>query len=342
MVEPIPAQKRPYVVPWSDEAQEVMAGDLVTAFAYGTPAGGTVTIPVSPTGLVDRHLGSVGVTTSLAFNGKLRHILRDPHVAMAYHTREHGFATTDGFVLAQGTATVPLTPSPEVLDALKPRIERFLGAMPTGRFWDWVLGDYLDNRVVIDIAVRRIASWPDGHAAGGLSVSGASWPGQQPDAQEAPAKGTGPRVDTRKLYGQVTKLPHQLLSWRGADGYPCVVPARVAGHDAQGLRLETAPGLLPEGGRRAGFTAHSFGPKAVGLSNRICTGWLKVTGGTIVYAPHTTSGFTAPPVKPVQLFFNGMFAKQGWRKARREGTLAELAEIQSTRPAVTVSRSEGA
>jgi len=54
-----------------------------------------------------------------------------------------------------------------------------------------------------------------------------------------------------------------------------------------------------------------------------------VSGNTAAYAPHTTSGFAAPPVKPVQLFFNGMFAKQGWRKARREGTLAELAKIQA-------------
>ncbi|GHB13824.1 hypothetical protein GCM10010330_79580 [Streptomyces tendae] len=110
MVEPIPAQKRRVVVPWSDETQEVIAGDLVTALAYGTPAGGAVAIPVSPTGLVDRDAGTVGVTTSLAFNGKLRHILRDPHVSMAYHTREHGFATTDGFVLAQASPPSPSRP----------------------------------------------------------------------------------------------------------------------------------------------------------------------------------------------------------------------------------------
>lgn len=335
MVERSSTHKRPDIRPWSDEAQEVILGDLVTAFAYGTPAGGAVAIPVSPTGLVDRDGGTVGVTTSLAFNGKLRHILRDPRVAMAYHTREHSFATADDFVLAQGVANVPLTPSPEVLDALKPRIEHFLGPMPTGRFWDWVLGDYLDNRVVIDIVVRRMTSWPDQHAVGDRDVSGAAWPEQQPEPQETPAKGTGPRVETRKLHRQMGKLPHQLLSYRGADGYPVVVPVRVAGHNEQGLHLEAAVGLLPEGGRRAGLTAHSFGPKAVGLANRVCTGWLEVTGDAAVYAPHTNSGFTAPPIKPVQLFFNGMFAKQGWRKARREGTLAELAEIQAAHRATT-------
>ncbi|GHB13819.1 hypothetical protein GCM10010330_79570 [Streptomyces tendae] len=207
--------------------------------------------------------------------------------------------------------------------------------MPTGRFWGWALGDYLDNRVVVDIAVRRVVSWPDALASGERSVSGAAWPEQPPQPQQAPAKGTGPRVDTRRLHGQMGKLPHQLLACRGADGYPVVVPVRVAGHDARGLLLEAAAGLLPEGGRRAGLTAHSFGPQAVGLVNRICTGWLEVSGDTVVYAPHTTSGFTAPPVKPVQLFFNGMFAKQGWRRARREGTLAELAALQAAHRTAT-------
>ncbi|MFF0970815.1 hypothetical protein ACWDQO_36775 [Streptomyces sp. NPDC003703] len=281
-------------------------------------------VPVSPTGLVDRDAGSIGVTTSLAFNGKLFHILRDAHVAMAYHTREHGFATADDFVLAQGVATVPLAPSPEVLAGLAPRVARFLGDMPSGRFCDWALGDYLDNRVVIDIAVRRVASWPDARGTGERATSGAAWPQEAPASQHAPAKGTGPRVDTRKLHGRLRKLPHQLLAYRGTDGYPVVVPVRVTGHSERGVLLEAAEGLLPPGVRRAGLTAHSFGPKAVGLANRVCTGWLETSGDTAVYAPHTSAGFAAPPVKSVQLFFNGMFAKQGWRKARREGTLAQL------------------
>ncbi|WP_267880886.1 MULTISPECIES: hypothetical protein [unclassified Streptomyces] len=31
----------------------------------------------------------------------------------------------------------------------------------------------------------------------------------------------------------------------------------------------------------------------------------------------------------MQLFFDGMFAEQGWRKARREGTLAKLAQLEA-------------
>ncbi|MEU3521598.1 hypothetical protein ABZ770_41250 [Streptomyces sp. NPDC006654] len=316
------------IVNWSDTVQDVLTGDLVTALAYGTPAGGAVAIPVSPLGLADRDAGTIGVTTSLAFNGKLRNILRDPRVAMAYHTRDHGFADTDGFVLAQGEAVVPLEPSPEVLAALEPKVTRFLGAMPAGRLWDWVLGDYLDTRVVIDILLKRIASWPDVRAAGDLSVAGAAWP-EPPMPQLPPAKGSGPRLDTGKLHRQVDKLQHQLLAYRGADGHPVVLPVRVTGYDERGLFVEAATGLLPPGGRRAGLTAHSFGPQAVGLANRICTGWLETSGNTAVYAPHTAAGFAAPPMKSVQLFFNGLFAKRNWRKAVREGTLAELAAIRA-------------
>ncbi|WP_063758859.1 hypothetical protein [Streptomyces sp. NRRL S-340] len=322
-----PTSPNPGTVSWSDAVQDAMEGDLVTALAYGTPAGGCVIIPVSPTGLVDRAAGTIGVTTSLAFNGKLFNILRDSRVAMAYHTREHGFATAGEFAVVQGRADVPLSPSPEVLADLAPRVERFLGAVPTGKFWDWILRDYFDNRIVIDIAVQRVVSWPDESGNGERTVSGAAWPGT-PDTQPPPAKGTGPRVGMRKLHGQVTKLTHQLIGYRGADGYPVVVPVRVTGHSERGLLLECAPGLLPEGARRAGFTAHAFGPQAVGLANRICTGWLEVDGDTVVYAPHTTSGFAAPPVKTVQMFFNGVFAKQGWRKAQREGTLAKLAQLK--------------
>src|ERR1051325_1862401 len=103
---------------WSDEVQDIMAGDLVTTFAYLTPAGGAVAIPVSPVGLVDRETGFISLTTSLAFSGKLHRLLRDPRVAMAYDSRDHGFSVRPGFVLTQGDAAVALTPSPERLVAV--------------------------------------------------------------------------------------------------------------------------------------------------------------------------------------------------------------------------------
>ncbi|MFI5926582.1 hypothetical protein ACIA3K_11390 [Micromonospora sp. NPDC051543] len=109
------------VVPWPDHVQEVFAGDLVTALAYTTPAGGAVAIPVTPVGSVDRSTSSIGITTSLAFSRKLRQIVRDPRVAMAYHTRQHGFARASEYVLAQGTARVSLQPDLDRLAGMADR-----------------------------------------------------------------------------------------------------------------------------------------------------------------------------------------------------------------------------
>jgi hypothetical protein len=58
-----------------------------------TPAGGAVVTAVAPIGLRDREAGTVGFTTSLGFGRKLDRIKQTPRVALAYHAREHGFAT---------------------------------------------------------------------------------------------------------------------------------------------------------------------------------------------------------------------------------------------------------
>src|SRR5439155_15079136 len=97
-----------------------------------TPAGGTVLSAVAPIGIRDRDAGTVGFTTSLGFGRKLDRITRDPEVALAYHTRQHGFAHEPGVVVVQGrAAVVPLTQ--ELRDELTARAERFLGPMKKGR-----------------------------------------------------------------------------------------------------------------------------------------------------------------------------------------------------------------
>jgi len=48
---------------------------------------------VAPVGMRDRDERTVTFTTSLGFGKKLQRIERDPCVALAYHAREHGFAT---------------------------------------------------------------------------------------------------------------------------------------------------------------------------------------------------------------------------------------------------------
>ena len=93
-------------VEWPDTVNEILAGDLTAGLAYVTPAGGTVLSAVAPIGLCDRAAGTVGFTTSHGFGPKLDGIARDPKVALAYHSRDHGFFRKPGFVVVQGTATV--------------------------------------------------------------------------------------------------------------------------------------------------------------------------------------------------------------------------------------------
>src|SRR4051794_36386533 len=91
---------------WDDAADRVLAGDLVAVFAYLTPARGVVLSPVTTLGLRDRQAGTVSMTTSLGFARKLDRLEREPRCALAFHTREHGFAAgePESLVLVQGRA----------------------------------------------------------------------------------------------------------------------------------------------------------------------------------------------------------------------------------------------
>jgi hypothetical protein len=288
---------------WPGDVDAVLGGDLTAAAAYVTPAGGAVVTGVAPCGMRDRERGTVGYTTSLGFGRKLGHILRDPHVALAYHSREHGFASSSHFVSVQGTASVDLTPSRQRLESFVPVAERFLGEVQRGLVWDRLLRAYYYERVFIDIAVERVVVWPD-------------------------LAGWGEAV----VYG--SSLPHRVLAYRGSDGFPVVVPIEFAGHDRTGFRLIAASGLLPAGGRRAGLLAHAYHAQLIGLSTRSFTGWLEVASdGAARYAPHTSVGFFAPPNKRMLLVANGLLAAFGIWRARRHGTAAELERLAAQREA---------
>jgi hypothetical protein len=316
---------------WPDGADEVIRGDLTAAAAYVTPAGGAVVISVCPMGIDRREAGEVGFTTSLGFAKKLERIIADPHVALAYHSREHGFSASPVFVLAQGLASVDLRPSRARLGAIVPQGERFVGRVMRGPMWDRLLREYYYERVFVDITVQRVATWPDLSASGDLRAFGAAWPGP-PGPQVPPKNGAGPRVDMDRAAGRIGMVPHRVLAYRGADGFPVVVPVELAGHDAAGLRLVTTSGLLPPGGRRAGLLAHAYRPQLVGLATRTFTGWLEVADdGSAVYAPHTSKGFVAPPRKKLLLVSNGLFAKYGLWQARRHGTTERLEQLAAQR-----------
>ena len=323
---------RGHQVRWPDEVDDVVKGDITAALGYTTPAGGAVVMAVAPCGIGDRDLGTLGFTTSLGFGRKLKRIVADPRIALAYHAREHGYSASPAFVLAQGTASVDLTPSRAQLEALTPQVEHYLGKVMRGPVWDRLLREYYGERVLVDLAVERITAWPDPSASGEMSVTGSAWPGPA-DPQPPPQNGTWPRLDVSRAARQIAALPHRVLAYRGADGFPVLVPVHLAGQDPAGLRLAVPGGLLPPGGRRAGLLAHSYRPQLVGLSTRIFTGWLDVGPRGAVYAPHTTRGFVAPPSKRLLLTSNGLIAKYGLWQARRQGTAARLAQLASERAA---------
>jgi hypothetical protein len=298
---------------WSEAEDQILGGDLAVALAYVTPAGGAVVTPVSPVGLRDRDAQTVAFTTSLGFGRKLDRIRANPRVALAYHAREHGFASEPRFVLVQGTASYDPNPDLEVLEErVRPASTRFMGPPRTGFFWGRWLSVYYEDRILVTVGVERVISWPDLECSGEPSVFGEPLPAAQPESQAPPANGTAPRVDVNGAARRIEKLPHVVLGYVAADGFPLVTPVRLQGATPSGLALQ---GSLPPGGRRAGLLAHRFEAKLIGLEARQYTGWLQDG----VYAPHTESGFRAPANKTLLLLANGMLARRGLKHARELG-----------------------
>jgi hypothetical protein len=311
---------------WPDEVDDVIGGDLTCAVGYVTPAGGAVATAVAPIGLRDRGKQTVGFTTSLGFGRKLERIKQEPRVALAYHAREHGIG--DGanrrFVLVQGKANFDPSPDRALLEEIGERAEPYLGAPRRGAFWDRWLQAYYADRVLVSVDVERVVVWPDLEASGEPEVFGTPLPAGEADAQAPPKKGSGPRVDAGRAGTRAAALPHRLLTYVQADGYPAIVPVTVARHGPDGVVLTSAAGL-PPGGRRAGLLAHAYRAKLIGLQSNQYTGWLEGRDGDeALYAPHTEAGFKAPANKTVLLLANGFMARRGLAKARKQGRVQAL------------------
>jgi hypothetical protein len=239
---------------WSDAEDTIIGGDLTAALAYLTPAGGAVVTAVAPVGLRDRDRGTVYFTTSLGFGRKLDRIKANPRMALAYHAREHGFASEPLFVLVQGEASYDADPDRATLTELvQPASTRFLGPPRRGLFWDRWLSAYYADRVLVTVRVRRVISWPDLASEGEPSVAGEPLPGGEPESQAPPANGTGPRVDVERAARRMRKLPHVLLGYAGADGLPMVVPVGRGRRRSRRHRAQRphAAGRAPRGHARA-------------------------------------------------------------------------------------------
>lgn len=311
------AVARPAGAGWGEAADAIVSGDIVTALAYATPARGAVVAPITTTGVRDREAGTVTFTTSLAFGRKLERIKRDDRVALAFHAREHGFAEGPAFVLVQGRATIGWTDRAAQGRALAEGMGRFFSPPKTGRFWRWWMHEYYVKRVPVTVAAERVALWPDGSDDGPPDVHGNSLPPAPPLSQEPPKGGVAPRVSSRRAAARLHRLPHLLLAWTDAGGFPRVAPVAVAAADGGGLTLDDPTGAVPAGDRRAGLLGHRFGPELTALRTQQHTGWLESDGEAIRYSPHTEQRYRTPPGKTATALVNGGQAKRGMRRERR-------------------------
>jgi hypothetical protein len=309
-------------VSWSAEIDEVLDGDHVLALVYVTPAKGTVLLPVSNFAVRDREAGTVSaVNTSVGVWRKLERIRANPRVALAYHTREHAAHDRPEFVLVQGEASLspPIPDYPATISENWSRFEDWEESSRLWRRWRRIYG----LRVEIRVAVERIVVWPELGCAGRPHLLGAPPPADPPPSQAPPKKGTGPRLDHRRAARIASGLPHALLGYVGADGYPLAVPVAIDGATDEGIVLTSAAGLIPPGARRAGLTAHWFSQGVVGQHQRKFTGWLTADAGgnRALYAPHTESSYRFPASKTLFNLVSGGATRLGLRGARRAGVV---------------------
>jgi hypothetical protein len=298
---------------WPAEVDEVLASDQVVGFAYVTPLRGVVLQPLTNMGDPTEP-----VSSSVAMFKKLQRIQQNPQVAVAYHTRKHGFSDRPEYVLVQGRGSLTPVEDRDWVERHCEAWERFAGPLPRNRLSEWLRREY-HWRVGVQVEIERVVVWPDLSCHGPATVYGTP-SDDAPPAQKAPAKGTGPRVGHRRAARRAARLPHVLLGWVGADGSPMVIPVAVTGADARGILLQAPKDLLPDGARRAGLVAHDFARYTAEQDLLKHTGWLEATGeGAAVYAPHTKAGYRMPPS---DLFFHtasGVVTKWRTRQARREG-----------------------
>jgi hypothetical protein len=307
----------PMTVHWSDDVQEILDGDHALMLAYATPANGVVLLPVSNFAVLDRAAGVVSsVNTSVGAWKKLDRIRRNPRVALAFHTREHAATDRPEYMLVQGTASLP-TAVEDYPSTILPNWERFEPWADQHSLWKRWRRVYA-LRIPIEIAVERILVWPDQACRGPVEAHGSPLPPDPPEPQAPPKKGTAPRIDQGRAAKKAASLPHALLGWVGADGFPMVAPVEVAGSGEGGILLDAADGLVPPGGRRAGLTAHWFSRSVIGQNQRKYTGWVDA-GEQLVYAPHTQSNYRFPASLPLFRLVSGGFTRLGLRGARRAG-----------------------
>jgi hypothetical protein len=309
------------VVSWPDSVERLFDGDLVVALADITPMAGVVLTPLTNFGLQDRTTGSITFLSSLGAWRKLARIRANPKVALAFHTRTHGYASGRSYVLVQGTASFSTKPDREWLESIDAHWARFMGPRDRGFPWEWWMRAYQWERIGVTVVVQRVTTWPMLDCGGPCTVYGDARPEMEPDPQRPPGKGTDPRVAIEPVARSVDALPDSLLGWVDSDGYPMVVPVRGARIETGRLLLDVPYRDVPAGGRRAGLTSHWFSERVLGQEQRVHTGWLDVDGpsGRIAYSPHSRAGYRLPPSKLLYRIAVGGLTRRGLQQAREAG-----------------------
>ena len=131
-------------------------------------------------------------------------------------------------------------------------------------------------------------------------------------AQSAPGRGTAPRIDVTRAARRCARPPTRCSATPGPTGTRWSSRSTVGVRRSRRAGAAAARSPLPEGGRRAGLTGHSYRAELVGLESR---------GSTRVgsrsrrrrarYSPHTEVGYRAPANKTLLLLLNGALAKRG-------------------------------
>jgi hypothetical protein len=164
-------------VRWPDPVDEILGGDHVIGLAYVTPARGVVVTPVTNFALHDREAGRVSVNSSVGAWRKLDRIRRNPHVALAFHTREHASTDRPEYVLVQGRASFPWPPDRDSwYEEIGGRWNRTSGVpREVGPLWERWMSVY-HWRVNVWIDVERVVVWPDLECRGEPAVYGTPLP----------------------------------------------------------------------------------------------------------------------------------------------------------------------
>ena len=304
-----------------EHVDAILGGDQAVTFGHVTPLRGVVLTPLTNTGLRDRETGRLTpVSSSVGMWRKLERIAEEPRVAVAYHTREHGFTDRPEYVLVQGSASLTPVDDRGWVERHLESWERFSGPRDVGPLGERWLSAY-HWRVGIELAVERLIVWRNLRCEGNPEVHGAPLPALPPAPQTPPRNGTAPRIDHRRAAKRAARRPNRLLGWVGSDGFPVIVPVEIAAAEVHGILLELPEGIdVPPGGRRAGLTAHSFARYTFGQHQHKHTGWMTAEPGQrVVYAPHTKAGYRLPESRLIYRLGAGLVTRRGLREARRRG-----------------------